>query len=112
MTSGSVQLATTAGTGTSVPPSAASTVYSRLMSCAVGSTWPSGGRRSTIGPAPLSRREGRVDPPPLITRLSGCVLILPAPSPPLQRVWTNDLLGSREVGRDLRRRRSGRLGGS
>ena len=35
------------GTGTSVPASAASTVCSRAMSCAVGSTWPSGGRRST-----------------------------------------------------------------
>ena len=38
--------ATVSGTGTPVGTSALITVYSRAMSCAVGSTCASGGRRS------------------------------------------------------------------
>ena len=40
-------MAALAGTGTPVPASAAMMPPSRSMSCAVASTWPSGGRRST-----------------------------------------------------------------
>ena len=40
-------MANVRGTGTSVGASADITRYSRAMSCAVGSTCPSGGRRNT-----------------------------------------------------------------
>ena len=42
----SVQWAKVCGTGTSVGPSALIAVNSRVMSCAVACTWPSGGRRT------------------------------------------------------------------
>jgi len=41
-------------------------VYSRTMSCAVGSTWPSGGRRTTRARGPTSTRYVRFDRPPVI----------------------------------------------
>lgn len=46
MTAGSSQSAYVSGTGTAVPASAVMTRYSRAMSWAVASTWPSGGRRT------------------------------------------------------------------
>ena len=81
MTSGSGYRATGTGTGTSVPASALSTRYSRLMSCAVGSTWPSGGRRSTSGaaPSPGSSRYVRLDRPPAISRTRGGVSVAVMP---------------------------------
>ena len=49
--------------------------YSRLMSCAVGSTWCSGGRRSAQArPSPSSTRNVRLERPPAISvKVSGVV---------------------------------------
>ena len=43
------------------------TRYSRAMSCAVGSTWPSGGRRSTHSCAPSEIAYVRFERPPAIS---------------------------------------------
>ena len=48
--------ASTLGTGTGVPASAAITRRSRAMSCAVAAMSPTGGRRSTTVPAAESTR--------------------------------------------------------
>src|SRR3954453_20478597 len=55
------------GTGTGVGPRAEMTLYSRLMSCAVGRMLPSGGRRSThAAPVESSTLNVRFDRPPAI----------------------------------------------
>ena len=53
-----------AATGTAVPASARCTLASRPMSCARGSSGPSGGLRSTASPASLLRTNVRFDLPP------------------------------------------------
>ena len=58
----------TRGTGTAVRPTAAMIRCSRAMSCAVASTWPSGGRRSTNRrPSAPVTRNVRFERPPVIS---------------------------------------------
>jgi len=56
MAPGSVHSAIARATGTPAPASALMTRYSRAMSCAVGKTWPSGGRRSAQACVPSVSR--------------------------------------------------------
>ena len=60
------------GTGTGVPASARCTRASRAMSCARGSSGPSGGLRSTISPASLLSTKVRFDLPPEMSEARRC----------------------------------------
>jgi len=61
----SFSLATTVvGTGTSVPWSASSTVYSRITSCAVSAVSPGGGRRITRSRSPHVTNNVSLECPP------------------------------------------------
>ena len=56
MTDSSSHSSSASGTGTGVSCSALITRCSRRMSCAVASTWPSGGRRTTQEDVPSVTR--------------------------------------------------------
>ena len=73
LTASSVHSPTVTGTGIPAGPSECMSRYSRDMSCAVGSTWCSGGRRrAQARPSASSTRKVRLERPPAISvKVSG-----------------------------------------
>ena len=68
MTDSSVHRPTVTGTGMPAGPSELMSRCSRAMSCAVGSTWCRGGRRSAQArPSASSTRKVRLERPPAIS---------------------------------------------